>query len=140
VGSTLAIVHNVGSKDRIEYPIGTVLYETAGYVSDLRVSPDGTRVAFLDHQQRFDDRGWVKVVDANRKVTTLAGEFWGEEGLAWSPDGATVFFAANDRQDGDEGRPGDVAYQVRAVALDRPGTSASALTSPGDFIIHDVAP
>jgi Tol biopolymer transport system component len=138
-GSTLAIVHDVGSKDRLEYPIGTVLYETAGYVSDPRVSPDGTRVAFLDHQQRFDDRGWVKVVDAARKVTTLAGEFWGEEGLAWSRDGSTVFFAANDRQASDEGRPGDVSYQVRAVAIGKPGTSASALTSPGDFTIHDIA-
>ena len=88
-GSTLAIVHDLGTKDRLEYPIGTVLYETAGYVSDLRVSPDGTRVAFMDHQARFDDRGWVKVVDTARNVTTLAGEFWGEEGLAWSRDGAT---------------------------------------------------
>jgi dipeptidyl aminopeptidase/acylaminoacyl peptidase len=138
-GSTLAIVHDVDSKDRLEYPIGTVLYETAGYISDPRVSPDGQRVAFLDHQQRFDDRGWVKVVDATRKVTTLAGEFWGEEGLAWSRDGRTVFFAANDRQSSDESRPGDVTYQVRAVEIARPGMSASALTSPGDFTIHDMA-
>jgi hypothetical protein len=27
-------------------------------------------------------------------VRTLAGEFWGGEGLAWSPDGATVFFSS----------------------------------------------
>jgi eukaryotic-like serine/threonine-protein kinase len=138
-GSTLAVVHNVGAKDRLEYPIGKVLYESAGYVSDLRVSPDGARVAFLDHQQRFDDRGWVKVVDASGKVTTLAGEFWGEEGLAWSRDGATVYFAANDRQASDETRPGDVTYQVRAVTVAAPGASAAALTTPGDFTIHDVA-
>jgi eukaryotic-like serine/threonine-protein kinase len=138
-GSTLAIVHDIGSKDRLEYPIGKVLYETAGYVSDPRVSPDGSRVAFLDHQQRWDDRGWVRVVDAAGKMTTLAGEFWGEEGLAWSRDGKTVYFAANDRQASDEARPGDVTYQVRAVRIDSPGTSASALTSPGDFTIHDVA-
>ena len=66
-GSTLAIVHDLGTKDRLEYPIGTVLYETAGYLSDPRVSPDGTRVAFMDHQARFDDRGWVKIVDAHRE-------------------------------------------------------------------------
>jgi Tol biopolymer transport system component len=138
-GSTLAVAHDMGSTDRLEYPIGTVLYESAGYVSDVRVSPDGSRVAFLDHQQRFDDRGWVKVVDASRRVTTLAGEFWGEEGLAWSRDGATVYFAANDRQASDEARPGDVTYQVRAVRIDNPGTSSSVLTSPGDFTIHDIA-
>ena len=139
-GSTLAIVHDLGSKDRLEYPIGTVLYETAGYISDPRVSPDGTRVAFLDHQQRFDDRGWVRVVDTTAKVTTLAGEFWGAEGLAWSRDGKTVFFAANDRQAADAARPGDVTYQVHSVQADGSGTSATALTTPGDFTLHDITP
>ena len=138
-GSKLAIVHDMGSNDRLEYPIGKALYETTGYVSDLRVSPDGTRVAFLDHQQRWDDRGWVKVVDASAKVTTVAGEFWGAEGLAWSRDGTTLYFAANDRAATEEARPGDVTYQVRSVRIDRAGTSSSALTSPGDFYIHDIA-
>jgi len=138
-GSTLAIVHDMGSRDQLEFPIGTVIYESAGYISDPRVSPDGTRVAFLDHQQRYDDRGWVKVVDTKGKVTTLAGEFWGEEGLAWSRDGATVYFAANDRRASNEARPGDVTYQVHAARIDRPGTSSPALTSPGDFTIHDIA-
>ena len=138
-GSTLAVVHDLGSTDRLEYPIGTVLYETAGYVSDPRVSPDGERVAFMDHQARGDDRGWVKVVDRAGVVTTLAGEFWGEEGLAWSPDGATVYFAANDWQVADEAEAGDVSYQVLAVAIDKPGAPSSALTSPGDFTIHDIA-
>ena len=32
-------------------------------LSDLRVSPDGTRVAFFDHHILGDNRGWVKVVD-----------------------------------------------------------------------------
>ena len=138
-GSTLAIVHDMGSNDRLEYPIGKALYETTGYVSDLRVSPDGTRVAFLDHQQRWDDRGWVKVVDASAKVTTVAGEFWGAEGLAWSRDGTTLYFAANDRAATEEARPGDVTYQVRSVRIDSGSTSSSALTSPGDFYIHDIA-
>lgn len=138
-GSTLAIVHNMGSSDRLEYPIGKVLYETAGYVSDLRVSPDGSRVAFLDHQQRWDDRGWVKVVDTTAKVTTLAGEFWGGQGLAWSRDGSTLYFAANDRSDSEQSRPVDVTYQLRAVRIDSAGRPSAALTSPGDFTIHDIA-
>ena len=137
-GSTLAIVHDMGSSDRLEYPIGKVLYETAGYVSDLRVSPDGTRVAFLDHQQRLDDRGWVKVVDASAKVTTLAGEFWGEEGLAWSRDGTTLYFAANNRPATEESRPGDVTYQVRSVRSTTPDVGFRA-DQPRRFHIHDIA-
>src|SRR6185295_5125015 len=121
-GTTLAIIHDQGSRDRLEYPIGTVLYETAGYVSDPRVSPDGTRVAFMDHQTRFDDRGWIKVVDRDKKVTTLAGEFWGEEGLAWSPDGAMLWFGANDRRVAAGTDSGNLTYQIHSVAAARPLT------------------
>ena len=95
-GNTLAIVRVAGSKDQLEYPIGTKLYETTGYVSDLRVSPDGTHVAFMDHQNRFDNRGWVKVVDRAGTMQTLAGEYWGEEGLSWSTDGRDVLYSAAD--------------------------------------------
>src|SRR5208283_1749471 len=38
-GSQLAIIREVGGKDRLEYPIGTVLREVSGYMSDLRFSP-----------------------------------------------------------------------------------------------------
>jgi eukaryotic-like serine/threonine-protein kinase len=138
-GTTLAIVHDQGSRDRLEYPIGTVLYETAGYLSDPRVSPDGTRVAFMDHQSRFDNRGWVKVVDRDKNVTTLAGEFFGEEGLAWSPDGTTVLFAANDHQAAVDAQTGDLTYQIHSVAIAKP-ESLSSFTTPGDFTIYDVAP
>jgi Tol biopolymer transport system component len=134
-GSTLAVVHTVGLKDRLEYPIGKVLYETAGYISDPRVSPDGTRVAFLDHQVQWDDRGWVKVVDRAGAVTTVAGEFWGAEGLAWSPDGSTLHFGAN----GDATRAGAVLYQVHSVPVRGTGGSRHVLTTPGDFYVHDVA-
>jgi hypothetical protein len=137
-GSTMAITHVVGAEDRLEYPIGTVLFRTNGYVSDPRVSPDGTLVAFMDHQQKFDDRGWVRVVDKAGKVTTLAGEFWGEEGLAWLPDGSGVLFAANDRSNAEK-TVGDLSYQIRIAKLSEPGVSRPALTSPGDFTIHDVS-
>ena len=133
-GSTLAIVHTVGLKDQLEYPIGKVLYETAGYISDPRVSPDGTRVAFLDHQARYDDRGWVKVVDGAGAVTTLAGEFSGAEGLAWTPDGSAVRFSANV-----EAAKPTLLYQVNSVPAGGSAGEGSVLTTPGDFYIHDIA-
>jgi len=138
-GAALAIVHDVGSRDRLEYPIGSVLYETTGYVSDPRVSPDGSRVAFMDHQSRFDDRGWVKVVDRNKNVTSVAGEFWGEEGLAWSPDGQMVYFAANDRRNDVGNTAGALSYQIHFVTVAHPETSPGVFTTPGDFAIYDIA-
>ena len=62
-GTELAIIHDVGGRDRLEFPIGKVLYEASGYLSDPRVSPDGRHVAFAEHPFRWDDRGTVKIVD-----------------------------------------------------------------------------
>ena len=137
-GSTLAIVRDLGTRDRLEYPIGTKLYEAGGYLSDPRVSPDGTRVAFMEHPARFDDRGYVKVVDTSGRVSTLAGEFWGEEGLVWLPDSSAVFFAASELSS--SGRdPGEMTYQIWRAPADGTGTAGYALTSPGDFFIYDLA-
>ncbi len=138
-GSTIAVVRYKDNTDQLEYPAGKVLYQTVGYISDPRVSPDGTRVAFMDHPQQFDDRGYVKVVDAAGTVTTLAGEFWGEEGVAWAPDGRTVIFAANERQGDVAGEAGAMSYQLHRQPVDCPGGGGIALTSPGDFTIHDIA-
>ena len=138
-GTTLAIIRDVNGRDVLEYPIGTKLYEASGYLSDPRVSPDGTRVAFMEHPARFDDRGFVKVVDASRTVTTLAGEYWGEEGVAWSRDGKSVYFAGS--AIAGEGRAaGEMSYQIYQVLADGKTPAAFALTSPGDFTIYDIAP
>jgi len=51
-GSNLAIVRTIRGKFRVEYPIGTVLYESAGYLSDLRFSPTGDALAFLNGSRR----------------------------------------------------------------------------------------
>jgi Tol biopolymer transport system component len=128
-------VHTVNLKDRLEYPIGKVLYETGGYISDPRVSPDGSRVAFLDHQALFDDRGWVKVVDRAGAVTTIAGEFTGAEGVAWSSDGSTVLFGAAGQNDRTE-----ASYQVHSVPARESAGGGSVVTAPGDFYVHDIAP
>ena len=95
-GSAMAIVHDLGNgRDRLEFPVGTALYEASGYLSNPRVSRDGQHVAFVEHQLRFDDRGWVKVVDRAGKVTTLTGELFGVQGLAWNTDGSTIMFSGN---------------------------------------------
>jgi len=91
----LAIVRRVGGTDRLEYPIGNVLYETSGYVSDPRVSPEGNQVAFNDHEWWNDDRGSLLLVDANRKVRQLSDEYWAIEGLVWTHDASTILFAAS---------------------------------------------
>jgi eukaryotic-like serine/threonine-protein kinase len=110
-GSQLAILHLVGAEQRIEYPIGTVLYRTTGHVSDLRVSPHGDRLAFMEHPAGVDDRGHVAVVDLQGRRTVLTPTFPGEDGVAWSPDGREIYFSGAS----DEPRP---RLTVQAVRLD----------------------
>ncbi len=97
-GSELAISHYVPERNvyTLEYPIGHVLYETKGYISDVRVSPDAQSVAFMDHPVLGDNIGAVAVVNRAGKRKTISPESWpkswGEEGLAWSPSGKEVWF------------------------------------------------
>ena len=131
-GSTLAIIRDDGRTDTLEYPIGTVLYQASGYLSDLRVSPDGARVAFFEHPVRYDDRGWLKVADRQSNVRTLAGEYWGQEGIAWAPDGRTIFYSA--------GEAGWDSFYPRAVGASGSAVSRAALPNAGGVFVHDVSP
>jgi len=94
-GGSLAVVRDVAGRNRLEYPIGRVLYETAGWISHPRVSPKGDRVAFLDHPVRGRDAGAVAVVDRIGKKTTLSTGWANEQGLAWSRSGEEVWFTAS---------------------------------------------
>lgn len=92
--SEMALVRRVEGRDRVEFPMGKVVFESAGYVSHLRVSPGGDRVAFLDHPRYGDNRGRVSVTARDGRVTSLGGEWVSSEGLAWSADGKEVWFTA----------------------------------------------
>jgi tRNA A-37 threonylcarbamoyl transferase component Bud32/dipeptidyl aminopeptidase/acylaminoacyl peptidase len=91
---SLAVVRFAQDRIYLEYPIGKVLYETAGYISNPRVSPKGDAVAFLDHPVPGDDRGSVMLVDANGQKKKLTADWAGEDGLAWAPGGNEIWFTA----------------------------------------------
>jgi serine/threonine-protein kinase len=93
-GSQLAVVHEGDGKDRLEYPIGTVIYETQGYLSEPRVSRDGKHVAFLEHPQKGDDRGMVALVDVAGAHRLLTSQYLSIEGLAWTPRGTLAYSAS----------------------------------------------
>jgi Tol biopolymer transport system component len=127
-GSELAIIRVADGKDRLEYPIGKVLYETAGYLSDLRVSPRNDRIALFEHPRRWDDRGSVIEVDRSGKRTVLSSDYWGEEGLAWSPTGDEILYTASTS-----------GYGQTLYGVDLSGHRRVALASAGGLTIHDVS-
>jgi Tol biopolymer transport system component len=127
-GSSLAIIREMNGKDRLEYPIGKVLYETAGYLSDPRVSPKGDRIAFFEHPYRFDDRGTVDMVDLAGKRTVVGGPYWGLEGLAWSRDREEIYYSAG---------TGYTAFVVYAATPS--GKQRIALGSAGGLTMQDIS-
>ena len=130
-GSTAAITRRVGSAVRLEYPIDHSLYEVkGGYLSDPRVSPDGTRVAFFEHPIYGDDRGSVKVVGTSGAPRMLAGEFNALEGLAWSVDSQSVYFSAV--------TPGNEGLQPLVVNVNGTPRSHQAIANAGGMLVQDV--
>ncbi len=126
-GSDLAMIRDVGGKDRLEFPAGKVLSETGGYFSNPRFSPRGDRIAFFQHPIKYDDRGEVAVVDLAGKKTVLSEGYWGEEGLAWSPAGDEIMFSA-----------GTAYNNFRVYAVSLSGKRRIALESAGGLTIQDV--
>lgn len=115
-GSDLAIARRVGNQFRLEYPAGKVLYQTAGYISDVRFSPDGDQIAFLDHGFVGDDRGTVSIVDLQGHRRVLTQDFESVQGLAWSANGKEIWFTASDSAELNSLRAVDLGGRIRVVA------------------------
>jgi Tol biopolymer transport system component/predicted Ser/Thr protein kinase len=124
----LAVVHIVNGQSRIEYPVGKVLYETAGWISNLRFSLKGDRLAFIDHNLLGDDGGTVSVVDLNGKKTDLTERWASAIGAAWSPSGDEIWFTAT---------ASGFSRSLRGVTLS--GRVRELLSAPGTLTLHDVA-
>ena len=113
---------------RLEFPIGIVVYETPGWVSHVRVSPNGKLVAFLDHPLPNDSMGSVAVVDSAGKKKTLSTDWAAEAGLAWSAKGDEIFFSAT--------RAGST-LAIYGVNLD--GKLREVLSGAGRLLLQDVS-
>ena len=87
-GTSLAIVRSVAERDRLEFPVGKVLYETAGHIKALRISPRGDLFAFAEASSIYGMDGSIAVADLNGKKRTLAGGLVSDfVEMAWSgPD------------------------------------------------------
>jgi eukaryotic-like serine/threonine-protein kinase len=125
-GSALAIVRPVAGKMRLEYPLGKVLYETAGWVSHPRISHDGKLIAFIDHPYERDDSGTIAVVDLAGNKKTLSGQFVSAQGLAWSLNNEVWFTATTSGS----------SRELRAVTL--AGKERLVYLGTGTLTLHDI--
>lgn len=127
-GATLAAVRNVNGKQRLEFPLGHVLYETAGWISHPRVSPKGDQVAFLDHPIYGDDEGVVSIIDLEGHKRVVSAGWESVEGLAWSANGTEVWFSG-----------AETGIERHIYAADLSGHRRLIFRAPGGVTLRDIA-
>ncbi len=127
-GADFAVVRYVDQRFRLEYPVGKVLYDTAGWISYPRFSPTGDRIAFMDHPVFGDDRGSISVVDLAGHKTNLTGVFASEAGLQWNPSGDEIWFTASES-----------GISTALFAVTPAGRRRVVARAPGRMILQDIA-
>ena len=126
-GSTLAVSHTVGGRNRIEYPIGTVRYEDSGSPPEaLRIAPKGDWIAFFEHNQDVGDYT-VTVLDMNGKKRALSRGWQAPGGLTWSPKGDEIWFS---------GAKAGGEPALRAVTLS--GKERLVVETPESMLVDDI--
>jgi serine/threonine protein kinase/Tol biopolymer transport system component len=127
-GKSLAVVRTVDGRHRMEYPIGSVLYETQSLRAPLfvRVSPGGDLVAFFDFGEAGDYS--LNVIGARRPLQVLSKGWRAVGGMAWSPSGKEVWFSG--------GRTG---IDPAVYAVDLSGRERMLTQVTGWGLLFDVA-
>ena len=128
-GQSLAVIRqNLAiNNTRLEFPVGTVIYEPQGWVSHVRFSSSGNYLGIIDHVSSGDD-GRVVIIDSYGNHKANSSFYSSVEGLAWSPNGKEVWYSAVP------------AGSARAIyALDLNGKERLIYRSPGGLTIHDIS-
>ena len=132
-GRELAIVRRAEAGDYLEFPVGQVLVApVTGGSSGLgfpRVSPDGTRVAYVRYRGPLSLVGRVEIADRSGATTVLSPEYLNIHGLCWRGN-QIVYTAADDRP------------LFRALRTVNPGggESRTIVRLPGNSTVWDALP
>jgi len=126
-GSRLAVSRTVGQRNRIEYPIGTVIYESSGRPPlSVRVSPKGDHIAFFEYDTGVGDFA-VTLLDLHGQKRILSRGWQAQGGLDWSPRGDEIWFG---------GAKGGGDPAIRGVKLD--GKERIVAETPAWIAVDDI--
>jgi len=127
-GAQLAVVRHKEGGTRIEFPIGNPLFSTSGWVSQMRIAPDGDWLAFVHHPSHNQDSGSISAVNRKGDVRHLSTGWGTLRGIAWSANGKEVWFT---------GDRGGSPRGIYGVTLE--GEVRRLLQLASNLTIHDVA-
>jgi WD40 repeat protein len=117
-GENMAVVRFVPENGhwRLEYPVGKVLLDSINWISHPKISPDGKRVAFADHENTGgDDRGTVAVIEPDGSEKKLSTGWSSVQGILWSPAGDEIWFTASDSGSAANLRGVTLAAKLRTI-------------------------
>ena len=96
--------------------MGKVLFDSINWISHPKISPDGKRVAFADHENPSgDDQGAVAVIEPDGNEKKLSTGWSSVEGILWSPAGDEIWFTASDSGSAANLRGVTLAGKVRTI-------------------------
>jgi eukaryotic-like serine/threonine-protein kinase len=128
-GSAMAVIRQVEGKNRVEFPIGKVLYESSQPLGYLRIAPGGDAVAFAEFLAVDGDAGWLNALDRSGKQLFRSSTFVSTEGVAWAPSGKEVWVAATYTE----------GWANEIIGFSLTGKERIVLRLPGIVRLHDVS-
>lgn len=126
-GTQIAVARFVHGQFQLEFPLGKVLYQTHGWITKLRVSPDGKSVAFLDHPIFGDDAGRVALVESSGNMRVLTPNYVSSQTLAWR-NSSEIWFSASTS-----------GSETNIYAVDLHGRISAVTQVPGGVQLLDVS-
>src|SRR5579862_5812419 len=127
-GAQMAVIQRTAEGYSLQYPIGKTLFTAPHWVSHVRISPSGERVAFENHPFGGDE-GSVMVIEKSGKVRELSSGFLSLQGLVWAPDEKEVWFTGT-----------RVGGNRALLAVSLSGKERVVSRIPGCLTVRDIGP
>ena len=127
-GKTMAIVRQVGDRQRLEFPVGTEVHES-DIILRPRISPDGTRVCF------FQMYGRLMVAERAGPARLLTDELGRGGDCVWTSNGRELWVSSSEAS-----RIGGGATHMSIEAIDMKGGRRIVTRFSSYARLEDIAP
>ena len=126
-GKGLTVSREIGGRFALFYPEDHLIYQSQGWISHPRFSPDGKWIAFINHPPGGDAGSVMLASSDGKSVKELARGFVTVQGLAWRLDGSEVWFT---------GTRSGISRSLEAITLS--GRERTVCRVPATLTLYDL--